>query len=114
MPRLTAGELTPDHLQHLVTVSSETAESITFTLQALDVLVQLSGETDAVILHGQSLGNDVQLSLPAWHPVHVYLDDISPTARQALVEITTAQRLRDFVGTAGEPAHEIYRRGGQA
>lgn len=96
MPRTTAGQLTADHLQHLVTVSAETAESVTFTMQTLDTVSRWTGATDAVLIEGEALGQPVSLALPPWHPVHVYLDDISPTSRACLLSITEyGEHLRD-------------------
>lgn len=68
--RLEASELSEhEHLNKLVTISSDTGESITMTLVKIDH----SGATTT--LRGRALGQTRGVLLPPWEVVHVYADE---------------------------------------
>lgn len=83
--RLTAADLTPDHLNRLVTVSEDTGESITMVLTRLDT------DRDTVTLRGRSLGFTRGVVLPTWAPVHLYAEEDPTTAVADAVGVLTSE-----------------------
>lgn len=99
MSRITAAELTPQHQGELVTVSAETGESITITLQSIRT------DDDRVRLTGKCMGSRRQLVLVSWQPVHVY----TPEPVRSAAEDTAAA-----LDAAEERQAEAQARGGAA